>query len=295
MDTPPSQDDDSLPCDASDFWVAACVASLMSRHGVPPRHQAAAIAHICAISISQARRKLRGAVWSFSEIHTLCRHHGESLDAVFGAEPIPNTPDQDGILLIDGLELPCQVRAGVVCTSPSLDPAQLLASREGACWYVGTPARLDAMGLRGARHAVEQLQTTPPDAPAAARIAVLDDDESATQALVDWFEQIGFKARGYTQAASLEADLATGFDAFVLDLMLSGGQTSQAIVEHIRRRQPEAPIVLLTGQLRDGKASESTLTSLMRTQQIAFFEKPVRPAMITAAIQNSLDRLKPAT
>jgi CheY-like chemotaxis protein len=295
MDTLSSQDDDILPCDASDAWVSACVASLMSRHGVQPRHQATSIAQICAISVSQARRKLRGAVWLFSEIHTLCSHHGESLDAVFGAEQSTSAPSMDGILLVDGLELPCLVRAGAVCAAPSHVPAQLLTSQEGACWYVGTPARLDAMGLTGKRHTVAQLQTTPPDARTAAHIAVLDDDESATQALVDWFEQLGFKAHGYTRSEALEEDLAQGFDAFVLDLMLSGGQTSQAIVEQIRRRQPEAPIVLLTGELRDGKASESTLAALMRNQRITFFEKPVRPAMITAAIQNSLDRLKPAT
>ena len=84
------------------------------------------------------------------------------------------------------------------------------------------------------------------------------------------------------------------FDAYVLDLVLSGGQTSQAMVERIRRQQPDAPIVLLTGQLRDGKASESTLAALLRTHRVTFFEKPVRPVMITAAIQNSLDQLKPA-
>ena len=45
------------------------------------------------------------------------------------------------------------------------------------------------------------------------RIAVLDDDESAAQALVDWFEQLGYFAQGYTRADALDQDLAQGFDA----------------------------------------------------------------------------------
>jgi len=49
--------------------------------------------------------------------------------------------------------------------------------------------------------------------------------------------------------------------------------------------------VLLTGQLRDGTASEATLATILRTQGVTFFEKPVRPAVLTAAIQSSLDRL----
>ena len=294
MDASFSQDEDSIPYDASGAWVAACVASLMSRHGVPPRNQATAIAQICAISVSQARRKLRGAVWLFNEVLALCRHHGESLETVFGTDQGPGAPGQSGVLLIDGIELPCQVRAGAICPPLSSDAAALLTTRVGDRWLVGTPARLDALGATGTRHLVEQLQATPPEAPVAVRIAVLDDDESAAQALVDWFEQLGYDAQGYTRADELDQDLTQGFDAYVLDLMLSGGQTSQAMVERIRRLQPDAPIVLLTGQLRDGKASESTLAALLRTHRVTFFEKPVRPVMITAAIQNSLDLLKPA-
>jgi CheY-like chemotaxis protein len=87
------------------------------------------------------------------------------------------------------------------------------------------------------------------------------------------------------------AEPLTEHDAYVVDLILAGGQTSQALVEQIRIAQPQAPIVLLTGQLRDGTASEATLATILRTQGVTFFEKPVRPAVLTAAIQSSLDRL----
>ena len=76
----------------------------------------------------------------------------------------------------------------------------------------------------------------------------------------------------------------------MIDLILGAGQTSQAVVQRIRSLQPEAPIVLLTGRLRDDSANEATLTTILRTQGVTFFEKPVRPAVLTAAIQSSLDR-----
>ena len=128
---------------------------------------------------------------------------------------------------------------------------------------------------------------------------MLDDDPYAAQTLVDWFHEMGFDAEPFTSADALQHSLQAGihFDAYVVDLILSCGQTSQGVVEDIRRRQAHVPIVLLTGQLRDGTASEATLATMLRTQGVTFFEKPVRPAVLTAAIQSSLDRLQtlPAT
>lgn len=297
-------DDDSVPYDAGATWTAACVADLLSRHGVGARHQAAAVAQICAISISQARRKLRGAVWLFNEVLALCRHHGESLDTVFSAEP-PATPWRTApatapaghlpaTLGLDGLQLPAHVQLGALCTADQPPTNALLATLHDDRWRVGSLTHLRQLGAGGACYRVAHLEVAPADDQPRARIAVLDDDESAAQALSDWFNEVGFQAEAFTDPLALYPRLERGFDAYVLDLMLGGGQTSQPVVERIRREQPAAPIVLLTGQLRDGKASESTLATLLRTQNVTFFEKPVRPAMITAAIQNSLDRQQAA-
>lgn len=308
MDAPSILDDESVPCDAGGAWAASCVSDMLARHGIPPRHQAATIAQICAISVSQARRKLRGAVWLFSEVLALCRHHGESLDAVFSAQPPEATARGAGALdaaslparlLIDDQEVPCLLQAGALCAASASSgapcaEAPLLATLRGEQWVVGSAARLDSAGLEGPRYRVDHLHVSPTDARPRARIAVLDDDLHAAQALSDWFNELGFHALAFTRTDALCDALPTGFQAFVVDLILDGGETSQAVVERIRREQPAAPIVLLTGQLREGNASESTLATLLRTQNVTFFEKPVRPAMITAAIQNGLDRLQAA-
>jgi CheY-like chemotaxis protein len=275
--------------------TARALTDLMGRHGVPLRHQATQIAQICAISISQARRKLRGAVWLFDEVQTVCRHFGVSLGEVFGpgehqgasAEP-PRALHHPARLRSEDQTLPCDIRLGPL-EAPGASPLQAVYGPEG--WLVATPNRLDRDGVTGARYGVDHLQLSAPDQPERARIAVVDDDADAAEALSDWFNESGYRAQAYTSPAQLLSAPLDQHDAYVVDLILAGGQTSQALVERIRREQPDAPIVLLTGQLRDGRASEATLTTLLRTQGVTFFEKPVRPAVLTAAIQSKLDRL----
>src|SRR5690606_33272637 len=108
---------------------------------------------------------------------------------------------------------------------------------------------------------VHHLRIHTPPAQARARIAVLDDDIGAAEALSDWFNEVGYLAQSFTSTDQLMATSLQAHDAYVIDLILGGGRTSQSLVEQIRRAQPHAPIVLLTGQLRDGTASEATLTT----------------------------------
>lgn len=290
-------DDSSLLVADSPSPTARALSDLMGRHGVPVRHQAAQIAQICAISISQARRKLRGAVWLFDEVQAVCQHFEVSLGEVFGpgdSKSASATPalHHPALWRSEDQALPCDIRLGPL-EAPGASPLQAVYGPEG--WLVATPARLDRDGASGARYGVAHLQLSAPDLPERARIAVVDDDADAAEALTDWFNESGYLAQAYTSPAQLLSAPLDQHDAYVVDLILAGGQTSQALVERIRHEQPNAPIVLLTGQLRDGRASEATLTTLLRTQGVTFFEKPVRPAVLTAAIQSKLDRLTTAT
>ncbi len=289
-------------------WVAHCLSELMSREGVHSRQQAALVAQVCQLSISQARRKLKGAVWTFDEVLTLCRHFGQSLDAVFasavfepGSLPAAALPGQTAhghppsasypaTLYLDDQELDCDVRLGALRSQPG--PAALLATLHPVRgWMVGSTARLARESAHRPRYGVDQLQLRVPEEPPLARIAGLDDDRSSADALADWFNELGYQADSYQSPEALLQTPWSAHDAYVVDLILAGGQTSQALVQRIRQEQPEAPIVLLTGQLRDGTASEATLATILRTQGVTFFEKPVRPAVLTAAIQSSLDRV----
>ena len=130
-----------------------------------------------------------------------------------------------------------------------------------------------------------------PSAPRAPlRVAVIDDDLLAAESLCDWFDDAGGKAQAFASADALLGSDVQQFDAYVVDYILGAGQSSEALIRHLRHLRPQAPIVLLTGRLRDGTASEDSLTTLMRSLKVMFFEKPVRPAVLTAALLNSLDR-----
>lgn len=303
MDTQDFAEEGHHPQDATSAWASACLTALMTRHGVVSRHQATLIAQICAISVSQARRKLRGAVWLFGEVLAVCRHFGESLDAVFAGGTQPSVPSAvastptaatyPATLLIDAQRLACDIQLGAMCgsTLSAQSSDGLIALHHPMDgWLVGSAAKFDQEELPGAHYAVAQLQLRRQSEQARARIAVLDDDAGSAEALTDWFNEVGYEAQAYTSSDALLATPLTQHDAFVVDLILAGGQTSQAIVERIRQEKPQAPIVLLTGQLRDGTASEATLSTILRTQGVSFFEKPVRPAVLTAVIQSGLDR-----
>lgn len=304
MDADIDKDHRALPSDEQPSWVSTSLSALLGRHGVPSRHQATEIAHICTISISQARRKLRGAVWLFDEVQAICQYFGESIDTVLAAGMPPGhlplataqarqASTYPATLLMDAQRLPCDIELGPLCSDEAASSCQGLIAfhhpLEG--WLVSGQTRLQKEAFSGAHYAVAQLQWRNQGEQARARIAVLDDDAGSAEALTDWFNEVGYEARAYTRSEDLLAQPLQNHDAFVVDLILAGGQTSQALVERIRREQPHAPIVLLTGQLRGGAASESTLATILRTQGVTFFEKPVRPAMLTAVIQSGLDRL----
>lgn len=305
MDSFVTPDSDSTALEASSAWTSACLTALLTRHGVAPRHQAAVIAEVCGISISQARRKQRGAVWLFGEVLALCRHYSESLDTVFAAAvmvpgsapgsltgtPVTSLP---ATLLIDDQRLPCDILLGQRETHVTGDAEGLLALHDAqAGWLAGTANHLNVLSPAAdaaPRFKVDQICLRQETAATRTRIAVLDDDPCSADALTDWFNEVGFDAQAFNSPEQLLTHPLTDHDVFVVDLILAGGQTSEALVERIRREHPDAPIVLLTGQLREGIASEATLATMLRTQGVTFFEKPVRPAVLTAAIQNSLDR-----
>jgi CheY-like chemotaxis protein len=308
MDTQDHADDSPSAPDPGAVWASACLTALMERHGVASRNQATLIAQICSISISQARRKLRGAVWLFGEVLALCRHFGESLDAVFAPAVMQSgssaaacghpaaAASYPATLLIDGQRQPCDIQLGEQCTqldATAAHPGLVAMHHPVDGWVVGSLARLAQDQIPAPRYVVDSVQLRQATEQARARIAVLDDDLGSASALTDWFNELGYQAHAYTSSDQLLATPLQDHDAFVVDLILAGGQTSQALVERIRQAQPQAPIVLLTGQLRDGTATEATLATILRTQGVTFFEKPVRPAVLTAAIQSGLDRLQP--
>lgn len=290
------------PTDTQSAWVAERLGNLMAEHGVAERQQAGLLNELCGLSLSQARRKLRGAVWSFDEVLTVVRHFGVSLDRVFSGSPgadaalvesVPVTlviPQQEAEFLLDAQSIPCKILLGSqVVGAPAKD--KLLAAQNQAGWQVGMLCNLNRQGVEAPYYWVSQVLLTPASSAPSIRIAVLDDDIGTTETLVEWFNAAGYVATGFTSSAALLASPLEGFDAFIVDYLLSGGDSSQAIIKHVRQTLPAAPILLLTGKMREGQVSESDLITVLRTENVIFFEKPVRPFVLAATIDKELDQL----
>lgn len=288
--------------DAMSAWVAERLSRLMAEHGVPVRQQAGLLNELCGLSLSQARRKLRGAMWSFGEVLAVTRRFGVSLDQAFSdapgsavAQPLLS-PDmaaatlQDATFAMDALSLPCRVRLGALVAGASADDA-LLTAQSDVGWYVGTKRQLERHGLKAPCYRADQVLLMPVSTSPRIRVAILDDDIGTTETLGDWFNATGYAARAFTTGEQLLASKIDSHDAFIVDFMLAGGDSSRAIIKAIRHTLPDAPIVLLTGKLRSGQASEADVTTMLRTSNVTFFEKPVRPSVLAATIEKELDRL----
>jgi CheY-like chemotaxis protein len=267
------EDDSTQLGDTLSAWVAERLATLMTEHGVYTRQHATLLCEICGLSPSQARRKLRGSMWSFGEVLTVVRHFGASLDQVFSGSPhvsiaqdsvSPGTfvpAQQDATFLMDKLELPCMVRLGALAVGTPADN-ELLTAQKHEVWYVGIKKQFDRHHIGEPFYRADHVLLTPAQPQPGIRIAILDDDIGTSE----------------------------NYDAFVVDFLLAGGDSSQATIKQIRHALPDVPIVLLTGKLRDGKVSEADLTTMLRTANVTFYEKPVRPSVLAATIEKELDQ-----
>ena len=299
----PCPEDSQEAGDDRSAWIAERVSILLQEKGIAPRQQAAFLAELCALSLSQARRKLRGAMWAFAEILTIAQHFEISIDQWFlakdtshpaidssGDPPPHSLPLQDAQMLFASHRIGCQVRLGPQCiAAPEADA--LITGQFAGEWLVGTPDTLPLPDAEGPLFYADRVELQPAATRQRIRIAILDDDGGVSGTLCDWFNAAGYEAHAFTTSEQLVASGLVAFAAYIVDFMLSAGDSSQATIKAIRRSRPDAPIVLLTGKLRSGLASEADLTTLLRTANVLFFEKPVRPSVIAATIETQLDKL----
>ena len=290
----PDEADNTAPS-----WLAERLSNLMSENGILPRQHAGALSELCGLSLSQARRKLHGAVWSFDEVLAVTRRYGASLDQLVsgapGATPASGSvassesslPLLQAVFLMDSLCIPCQVRLGAQCVATPRND-ELYAANHAEGWFVGTPEQLEKRQAPPPFFHAEHILLTPETTAPPTRIAILDDEAGVLETLSEWFNAVGYQTAAYRSGEQLLKAGIDQHDAFVVDFMLSDGDSSQAIVKAIRQTLPLAPIVLFTGKLRSGQASEAELTTLLRTVNVIFFEKPIRPSVVAASIETQL-------
>lgn len=280
--------------------LASRFTELLLEKGLPSHQHVSFVAQCCDLSISQARRKLLGASWSFGEVRQLASELGTSLDNLFNnehegrlsaihGEKAPQRPlELEATLHIKGARIPCHVTLGSRISGPNAATG-LVALQLPTELVVGTGEELARALSQGQAFHVYELRVYQPDR-AAPTIAILDDERESSAALCEWFNEAGYEAVPYSSGTQLVME-SEDYDAFIVDFLLAGGEASTETIAKIRLKLPDAPIALLTGKLREGAVSELDLAPILRTQNVLFFEKPVRPSVLAAALQSGLDRI----
>ena len=123
-------------------------------------------------------------------------------------------------------------------------------------------------------------------APADKLVLLVDDDESLLDLMDHVVKKEGFRTdRAMDGLEALAKVAARDPDAIVLDFMLPGMGGYEVLRELQSRGHIHIPIIVVTGRAMDVKSVE-----MVRHEQNVkdFLQKPVRPAMLTAALHRIL-------
>lgn len=123
------------------------------------------------------------------------------------------------------------------------------------------------------------------------RILFIDDEAQLCAAAADWLEASGFAVSAFTDpAAALAALDAAACDCVVTDLRMPG-LTGQEVLDALRARDPDLPVILLSGH-----ADVPVAVAAMRTGAHDFLEKPYRAEHLVDVLDGavSLRRMRRA-
>lgn len=263
----------------------------MSRSGLKRAEHAKHLATVCKIHLSQAYKKLNAEVdFTLEQIRQVELH--------FGIQIIEATQKFDGddeaeaeveaIFLAGPLELPCYLEVGAICTDTA-STHRYCAYIENSGWRVGLSSSCPASVPL---YAVGRLcfDVGPGPLGQTKHIAILDDQQGLANNLRDYLVQAGFRATAFYDLPSfLSALLVTRFDGFFLDWLLDT-HTSEPAMAQIRALQgDDAPIILITGGLGDGKADEKEVAGLIPKYKVSDIHmKPVRLQILAAILKKVL-------
>ncbi|MGQ3054211.1 MAG: helix-turn-helix domain-containing protein [Roseateles sp.] len=263
--------------------AAKCVRALLERHGVPRNKHSAVVTDVLGLSYSQGNRRLTTrATWELEELRTLAEHYGETLTELVSLGQ--HDEMQDATLVTGTTSTPCRVARGPAVHKPRL--GALVLTKVDADWLV-LPAEPN---LATQAYDIKRLLVEPSSA-TSRRIAVLDDHPESAQLIVSYLKTAGFDPVAFTNLDRIAASAASGeFDGYVLDWIIvkdSIQDTVSDLVAAIRARDAHCPIVVLTGQMRNGIADEAEIATAMAKYRLKFFEKPAPLPIISAALATS--------
>ncbi|MGH7909983.1 MAG: response regulator, partial [Thermodesulfobacteriota bacterium] len=175
--------------------------------------------------------------------------------------------------------LPCSIWTGPLAPANSrIGPLVAIPSDTGDHWTVVPLAEA------GDRKAYEIKRLLFEAAPAR-RVAVVDDDDNLAASICQFLREKGLDAISYRTGDHLRAALETArFDGFILDWMLGDGTIRELLAE-VRAKNPNGPIIILTGQIEAGGAQEDDLAATISAYRAQLYEKPTRMLSLFNALE----------
>ncbi len=269
--------------------IAKKVRELMERHGVGERQQSGELGRVLDLGFSAAHRKMNGeSPWSLSQIIQVASHYNESPSALIdsitvGKALLPSLATHEATLVIATKEFSCLVQIGDLVRETL--PAKFVAYIDQGQWRV--VQREDAQP-GPELYTVEKIEIYPSQA-RKLTIAVIDDEIPTANNVRDYLNDIGFKATAfYTLQNATTALRNNAFDGYVVDWFFEK-ETSEDLLKLIRASEnPNAPVILLTGQMETGMVTDKEVAALMRRFNVLPQEKPARLPIIGVEISKML-------
>jgi CheY-like chemotaxis protein len=259
------------------------LAAFLACAGIEARAQARHVASVVGINVNNVRARFNGQTdWRIGELDQVAAAHGARLVIHFEAEQgLQPARMQPGAFLGNGEMLPCRFRLGEQATRRSA----LVAIQVKDRWIVSLPDRLPA-GSAPVYHVAAMEIVCPTAKP---RVAVLDDDALTADLIRDHFIAMGYDAVAFYDTAELRDAAGThAFDAYILDWRMAGDETTLSLCEHLRKDDPSALVVLLSGQIESESAAGFFDTA--RDFDVPCFAKPVPAKILIAAVDRHIAR-----
>ena len=247
------------------------IKKLFAKHGVRPRQQMKLAAEILGLKYVSIQQKFSGKrEWTLDQLKTIAKYFNEPLSAITNEQLIVRW---NAILKINDIPQRCLIEPGDVLQAPEFE--NLVAVRQDDCWFVIPATKVKAGEIC---YKVTTIDTLP-----APVIAVLDDSPDITDTIATMLAWHGFEVRQFStiepMVASAESEL---FDGYILDWMLGRSDTVESAIVHIREKlSSNAPITILTGELRTKDVNQSDIARMVTSYNVTVLEKPAVLEILT--------------
>jgi two-component system response regulator FixJ len=114
-------------------------------------------------------------------------------------------------------------------------------------------------------------------------VHVIDDDDAARDSLAFLLETSGFPVQTYASAVAFLDQIADAEPGCIVSDMRMPGLTGLDLLRHLRTRQVNWPVIVITGQGDVALAVES-----IRAGAVDFIEKPYNHEELLGAVQSAL-------